>query len=76
VDRPPVHDQEKLCDTIEELVAIGDELGVSAAQVALAYSMAKPVVTSVMVGAADRTCDDLLHGGSASCRPPGCYVLP
>jgi len=48
---PPVYDQEKLYDTVEELVAIGADLGVSAAQVALAYSMAKPAVTSVIVGA-------------------------
>jgi aryl-alcohol dehydrogenase-like predicted oxidoreductase len=48
---PPVHDQDKLYDTIEELVAIGADHGVSAAQVALAYIMAKPAVTSVIVGA-------------------------
>ena len=48
---PPVHDEDKLYDTIEELVAIGGEHGVSAAQVALAYTIAKPAVTSVIVGA-------------------------
>ncbi len=48
---PPVHDEDKLYDTIEELVAIGEGRGVSAAQVALAYTMAKPAVTSVIVGA-------------------------
>jgi aryl-alcohol dehydrogenase-like predicted oxidoreductase len=48
---PPVHDEDKLYDTIEELVAIGADHGVSAAQVALAYSIAKPAVTSVIVGA-------------------------
>ena len=48
---PPVHDEDKLYDTIEELVAIGADHGVSAAQVALAYTMAKPAVTSVIVGA-------------------------
>jgi aryl-alcohol dehydrogenase-like predicted oxidoreductase len=50
-DEPPVHDEDKLYDTIEELVAIGDAHGVSAAQVALAYTIAKPAVTSVIVGA-------------------------
>ena len=35
---PPVHDEDKLYDTIEELVAIGADHGVSAAQVALAYT--------------------------------------
>ena len=39
---PPVYDEDKLYDTIEELVAIGAEHGVSAAQVALAYTMGKP----------------------------------
>ena len=48
---PPVHDEDKLYDTIEELVAIGADLDVSAARVALAYTMAKPAVTSVIVGA-------------------------
>jgi aryl-alcohol dehydrogenase-like predicted oxidoreductase len=50
-NEPPVYDEDKLYDTIEELVAIGEELGVSAAQLALAYTMAKPAVTSVIVGA-------------------------
>jgi aryl-alcohol dehydrogenase-like predicted oxidoreductase len=48
---PPVHDEDKLYATIEELVAIGADHGVSAAQVALAYTIAKPAVTSVIVGA-------------------------
>jgi aryl-alcohol dehydrogenase-like predicted oxidoreductase len=48
---PPVHDEEKLYDTIEELVAIGSDRGVSAAQVALAYIQGKAGVTSVIVGA-------------------------
>ena len=48
---PPVYDQDQLYDIIEELVAIADGLGVSAAQVALAHTMAKPAVTSLIVGA-------------------------
>jgi aryl-alcohol dehydrogenase-like predicted oxidoreductase len=48
---PPVHDRERLYDTVDELVAIGQEHGVSAAQVSLAYTLAKPAVTSVIVGA-------------------------
>ena len=39
---PPVYDEDKLYDTIEELVAIGADHGVSAAQVALAYTLGKP----------------------------------
>jgi aryl-alcohol dehydrogenase-like predicted oxidoreductase len=54
---PPVYDEDKLYDTIEELIAIGSDRGVSAAQVALAYIMGKPAVTSVIVGA--RTEDQL-----------------
>jgi aryl-alcohol dehydrogenase-like predicted oxidoreductase len=50
-DEPPVHEEDKLYDTIEELVVIGDDHGVSAAQVALAYLIGKPAVTSLIVGA-------------------------
>jgi aryl-alcohol dehydrogenase-like predicted oxidoreductase len=50
-DEPPVHDEDKLYDTIEVLVAIGEARGVSAAEVALAYLIGKPGVTSVIVGA-------------------------
>lgn len=50
-DEPPVHDQDKLYATIETLVEIGSARGVSAAQIALAYTLAKPAVTSVIVGA-------------------------
>jgi aryl-alcohol dehydrogenase-like predicted oxidoreductase len=48
---PPVHDEDKLYDTIEALVGIGEARGVSAARVALAYLLAKPAVTSLIVGA-------------------------
>ena len=54
---PPVHDEDKLYDTIEVLVEIGEAHGVSAAQVALAYIIGKPAVTSVIVGA--RTTEQL-----------------
>jgi aryl-alcohol dehydrogenase-like predicted oxidoreductase len=50
-DEPPVHDENKLYDTIELLVEIGAAHRVSAAQVALAYLLAKPAVTSLIVGA-------------------------
>lgn len=42
---PPVHDEDKLYDTIETLVEIGKAHEVSAARVALAYTIAKPAVT-------------------------------
>jgi aryl-alcohol dehydrogenase-like predicted oxidoreductase len=48
---PPLHDEEQLYDVIELLVEIGEGHGVSAAQVALAYTLAKPAVTSLIVGA-------------------------
>jgi aryl-alcohol dehydrogenase-like predicted oxidoreductase len=54
---PPVHNEDKLYDTIEAAVAIGEAHGVSAAQVSLAYLLAKPAVTSLIVGA--RTTDQL-----------------
>jgi aryl-alcohol dehydrogenase-like predicted oxidoreductase len=50
-DEPPVHDEDKLYDTIELAVKIGESHGVSAAQVSLAYILQKPGVTSLVVGA-------------------------
>ena len=63
-NEPPVYDEDKLYNTIEELVAIGEDRGVSAAQVALAYTMAKPAVTTVIVGA--RTEDQLADNLAAA----------
>ena len=48
---PPVHDEDKLYSTIETAVKIGESHGVSAARVSLAYLLAKPAVTSLVVGA-------------------------
>jgi aryl-alcohol dehydrogenase-like predicted oxidoreductase len=48
---PPVYDQDRLYDTIETLVEIAEAHGVSAAQVALAWLLARPGITSVIVGA-------------------------
>ena len=50
-DEPPVHDEAKLYDTIDALVEIGAARGVSAARIALAYTIGKPGVTSLVVGA-------------------------
>jgi aryl-alcohol dehydrogenase-like predicted oxidoreductase len=61
---PPVYDQERLYDIIEVLVGIGAEHGVSAAQVALAYTLGKPAVTSVIVGA--RTSEQLADNLAAA----------
>jgi aryl-alcohol dehydrogenase-like predicted oxidoreductase len=50
-NEPPVYDQEKLYDIVEVLAGIAGQRGVSAAQVALAYTLAKPAVTSLIIGA-------------------------
>ncbi|SNY76204.1 aldo/keto reductase [Paractinoplanes atraurantiacus] len=49
-NEPPVNDEDKLYDTIELAVKIGESHNVSAAQVALAYISQKPGVTSLIVG--------------------------
>jgi aryl-alcohol dehydrogenase-like predicted oxidoreductase len=63
-NEPPVYDQERLYDTIEVLVAIGEDRGVSAAQVALAYLLGKPAVTSLVIGA--RTSEQLTDNLAAA----------
>jgi aryl-alcohol dehydrogenase-like predicted oxidoreductase len=63
-NEPPVYDQERLYDTVEVLLAIGAEHGVSAAQVALAYLLGRPAVTSVVVGA--RTTEQLTDNLAAA----------
>src|SRR3954452_20665033 len=50
-DEPPVHDQEKLYDIVEALVELGEAHGVSRARVALSWLLARPAVTSLIVGA-------------------------
>jgi aryl-alcohol dehydrogenase-like predicted oxidoreductase len=50
-DEPPVYDVDKLFDTVETLLEIADGHGVSAARVALAWLLARPAVTTVIVGA-------------------------
>ena len=46
-----MYDQEKLYDIVEALVEVGEAHGVSAARVALAWLLARPAVTSLIVGA-------------------------
>jgi aryl-alcohol dehydrogenase-like predicted oxidoreductase len=48
---PPIYDEDKLYDIVDELVAIADERGVPVAQVALASTIGKAGVTSVIIGA-------------------------
>ena len=50
-NEPPVRDEDKLYDTVEEVVRIAEGHGVSPAQVALAYLLGRPAITSLVVGA-------------------------
>ncbi|GHH76798.1 aldo/keto reductase [Streptomyces sulfonofaciens] len=50
-NEPPVRDREKLYDTVEVQVQIADAHGVSPAQVALAWLLTKPAVSSLVIGA-------------------------
>jgi aryl-alcohol dehydrogenase-like predicted oxidoreductase len=50
VDFPPI-DRERTFDIIDVLKAVAGRHGVSAAQIALAWVLAKPAVTAVIVGA-------------------------
>jgi aryl-alcohol dehydrogenase-like predicted oxidoreductase len=50
-DEPPVRDQEALWRIVDELLAIAEGHGVSAAQVALAWLLGRPAVSSLVVGA-------------------------
>ncbi len=50
-DEPPVYDEDALYDTIDVLADVAEERGVSAAQVALAWLLTRPSVSSVVIGA-------------------------
>jgi aryl-alcohol dehydrogenase-like predicted oxidoreductase len=50
-DEPPVYDEDRLYDTIEVLVEVAEEHDVSPAQVALAWLLRRPGITSVIIGA-------------------------
>ena len=64
-NEPPVRTREKLYDTVEILVDIAGAHGASPAQVALAWLLGQPAVTSVIIGA--RTDEQLLDNlGGAS----------
>ncbi len=64
---PPIYDQDKMYAIIEALVEVAREHGHSPAQTALAYLLAKPAVTSVVVGArSGEQLDDNLEATSWS----------
>ncbi|WP_284946002.1 aldo/keto reductase [Acidisoma cladoniae] len=48
---PPIRDESRLYDIIELLVQIGEEHGTSAAEIALAWLLRRPAVSSVVIGA-------------------------
>jgi aryl-alcohol dehydrogenase-like predicted oxidoreductase len=48
---PPVYDEDKLFDTVEMLVEIAEDGGVSPSRVALAWLLRRPGITTVIVGA-------------------------
>jgi aryl-alcohol dehydrogenase-like predicted oxidoreductase len=50
-DEPPVYDADRLYDTVDVLVEVAERHGTSPARVALAWLIARPGVTSVIVGA-------------------------
>ncbi len=47
---PPIRDPERLWDIVEVLVKIGAARGVSAAQIALAWLLTRPAISSLVVG--------------------------
>ena len=47
---PPIADENKLWDIVDELVAIAEARKVSPAQVALAWLLGRPAVTTVIIG--------------------------
>jgi len=56
---PPIHNEEQLYNIIDLLVELGEAHKVSAAQVALAYLLGRPGVTSLIIGA--RTEEQLVN---------------
>ncbi|MFC4242725.1 aldo/keto reductase [Gryllotalpicola reticulitermitis] len=62
---PPVYDEDLLYNLIDLLVEIGDGHGVSAAQVALAWTLGRPQVSSLIVaGRTDEQLSDNLAAAS------------
>ena len=63
-DEPPVRDQDKLYEIVEVVVEVAKQRGASPAQVALAWLLDRPAVTSVIVGA--RTTEQLVDNLGAA----------
>jgi aryl-alcohol dehydrogenase-like predicted oxidoreductase len=54
-NEPPINDEAKLWDIVDVLVKIADARGVSGAQIALAWLLGRPTITSVIIGARNET---------------------
>ena len=64
---PPIYDEDRLYDTVDVIVEIASARAVPPAQVALAWLLARPSVTSLVIGA--RTHDQLVANlGAADLR--------
>jgi aryl-alcohol dehydrogenase-like predicted oxidoreductase len=50
-NEPPIRDEDRLYDIVEVIVAIAEARGISGAQVALAWLLGRPAVTSLVIGA-------------------------
>jgi aryl-alcohol dehydrogenase-like predicted oxidoreductase len=61
---PPIRDEERLWRIVDVLVAIGEKHHVSAAQVALAWLLTRPAISSLVVGA--RTPEQLIDNIAAA----------
>jgi aryl-alcohol dehydrogenase-like predicted oxidoreductase len=73
---PPVRDRDKLYDTIEVLVDVAAARGASPAQVALAWLLGRPAVTSVIIGArTDEQLRDNLGAASLTLSAEECVAL-
>lgn len=47
---PPIRDQDRLWDIVDVLISVGEKHGVEAAQIALAWLLTRPAVSSLVVG--------------------------
>jgi aryl-alcohol dehydrogenase-like predicted oxidoreductase len=54
-NEPPIYDEDKLYDTIESLVAVAEDRGVSPAQVAIAWLLTRPGISTVIIAARTET---------------------
>lgn len=52
---PPIPDEVRLYDIIEEIVAVAEDVGATPAQVTMAYTLGRPGITSLIVGARNTT---------------------